>query len=209
MSAPATPRSATADAVDVIDDLVGLRRGGYLDELRRRRPIAREQTQRAHDLLFGPAAGDQVPRHHRLAVAVFVAALHRADAVTDHYARLLGEVAPDLVEPVLTEAGRAAGAGPWGSYREPDLADESEPGTAYAAGPDIRDRAGDRLAAGLEHAHLLVFHPRDSRPEALAALVRAGWSRAGIVTLSQTVAFLGYQIRLVHGLRQLATEGAR
>ena len=52
--------------------------------------------------------------------------------------------------------------------------------------------------------HLLVFHPRDAAPAALQALLDAGWSTTDIVTLSQIVAFLSFQIRVVAGLRVLA-----
>jgi CMD domain protein len=71
---------------------------------------------------------------------------------------------------------------------------------------------GGRLTAALEHAHLLVLRPREATPEALERLLAVGWSTTGIVTLSQLVAFLAFQVRVVHGLRQLAaveSEGAR
>jgi len=58
-------------------------------------------------------------------------------------------------------------------------------------------------------AHLLVFHPRDASREALQALIDAGWSTADIVTLSQIVAFLTFQIRVAAGLRALAASRAR
>ena len=61
-----------------------------------------------------------------------------------------------------------------------------------------------RLAAAFEHVHMLVFHPRDAEPAALQALLDAGWSTTDIVTLSQIVAFLSFQIRVVIGLRTLA-----
>ena len=51
---------------------------------------------------------------------------------------------------------------------------------------------------------MLVFHPRDAAPASLQALLDAGWSTTGIVTLSQIVAFLSFQIRVVAGLRVLA-----
>jgi uncharacterized protein YciW len=56
----------------------------------------------------------------------------------------------------------------------------------------------------LQHAHLLVFHPRDASPAALQKLLDAGWSATDIVTLSQLVSFLTFQIRVVAGLRTLA-----
>jgi uncharacterized protein YciW len=63
---------------------------------------------------------------------------------------------------------------------------------------------GPRLAAAFAHVHLLVFHPRDAESAALQALLDAGWSTTDIVTLSQTTAFLSFQIRVVAGLRTLA-----
>ena len=71
-----------------------------------------------------------------------------------------------------------------------------------------RELLGERLSAALAHAHLLVFHPRDASPAALQALLDAGWSSTGIVTLSQLVAFLAFQIRVVTGLQALAQRPA-
>src|SRR5206468_2950 len=65
-------------------------------------------------------------------------------------------------------------------------------------------RVDPSLAAAFEHVHMLVFHPRDAAPAALQALLYAGWSTTDIVTLSQIVAFLSFQIRVVTGLRTLA-----
>ena len=64
---------------------------------------------------------------------------------------------------------------------------------------------GARLAAAFDHAHLLVFHPRDAEPPRLQALQDAGWSTTDIVTLSQIIAFLSFQIRVAAGLRILPT----
>ncbi|MDM0025369.1 CMD domain-containing protein [Variovorax saccharolyticus] len=69
-------------------------------------------------------------------------------------------------------------------------------------------KGGARLAAALVHAHLLVLHPRDARAADLQALLDAGWSTTDIVTLSQLVAFLSFQIRVVVGLRSLAAQAA-
>ena len=51
---------------------------------------------------------------------------------------------------------------------------------------------------------MLVFHPRDATSDALKSLLDAGWSTTDVVTLSQIVAFLSFQIRVVVGLRTLA-----
>ena len=66
-----------------------------------------------------------------------------------------------------------------------------------------RFAAAVRLAAALDHAHMLLFHPRDAAPEWLQRLVDAGWTTPAIVTLSQLVAFLSFQIRVVAGLRAM------
>ena len=46
------------------------------------------------------------------------------------------------------------------------------------------------------------------RRRTLQALLDAGWSTPEIVTLSQLVAFLTFQIRVAAGLRTLAAAGA-
>ncbi|MFW8745418.1 CMD domain protein, partial [Mesorhizobium japonicum] len=56
------------------------------------------------------------------------------------------------------------------------------------------------------HAHLLTYHPRDAHDAALRALLDAGWSTTGIVTLSQLVSFLHFQLRVVAGLTVLKEE---
>ncbi len=40
-----------------------------------------------------------------------------------------------------------------------------------------------------------MFRPREAHRKALTALADAGWSTTGIVTLSQLVAFLSFQVR--------------
>ena len=70
------------------------------------------------------------------------------------------------------------------------------------------DFGGARLSAALMHAHLLVFHPRDAGAQDLQALLDAGWSPTDIVTLSQLVAFLAFQVRVVAGLQVLAEHAA-
>lgn len=83
------------------------------------------------------------------------------------------------------------------------LSSEDKPGPALKVTEANRKVLGPRLAAALEHAHMLVFHPRDASPASLKALIDAGWTTADIVTLSQLVAFLSFQIRAVAGLRAL------
>ena len=65
-----------------------------------------------------------------------------------------------------------------------------------------RERAelGAALSAVLEHAHLLLLHPRDARPGSLQTLVDVGWGRSDIVTWSQLISFAAFQARLAAGL---------
>ena len=66
--------------------------------------------------------------------------------------------------------------------------------------------AGARLAAVLEHAERVATAPGSATPEHLRALEAAGLSAQAIVALSQLIAFVAYQIRVVAGLRLLAQE---
>ncbi|MFF3665947.1 CMD domain protein [Microtetraspora malaysiensis] len=189
---------------DVIDALAGVRPGSRLDLLRDRRPDAREHAQRAYDALFAPDSEKEVTLIERVAVAAFVAGLHQDPAAARHYAGRLAEHAPDLVATVEREIEEARTAGPYGVYDEPALAQESLIGPVYRTAR--RDALGERLAAALDHAHLLVFRPRESSRDALKTLVDAGWTTAGVVTISQLVAFLAFQVRVVAGLRLLGAD---
>jgi alkylhydroperoxidase domain protein/CMD domain protein len=214
---PTTPDpSAVALAKpDTIDHLAGITPGSALDSLRARRPESRAQAQAAFHQLFHPADAGAVTPHERWAVAHFVAGLHRDPAATAFYAAGLAATGPGVsagaatpTPPALHDAvhaaiAEAAATGPWGRYPEGPLSAEDTPGPTWHCSAAPRAALGKRLAAALEHAHLLVFHPRDADPAALQALAAAGWSADAIVTLSQLVSFLAFQIRLAAGLRTL------
>ncbi len=190
---------------DIIDALAGIRIGSALDAVRAKRSTARDNAQRAYKLLLHPTAPGDVGLDERRAVAAFVALLHRDEAIAHHYVDLLD--GQDLRRAIEAEAQEAAVEGPYGSYPPGPLSGEDTVGPVYRLGEEARAQLGARLTAALEHAHLLVFHPRDAKGEALARLVAAGWSADGIVTLSQLVSFLAFQIRAAIGLRALAEAG--
>ena len=73
-------------------------------------------------------------------------------------------------------------------------------GLKYAVTVSARHVLGPRLSSAFEHVHMLVYHPRDARPATLEAMLDAGWSTTDVVTLSQLVSFLAFQIRVVAGL---------
>lgn len=200
---------APAGTADVLRELAGIPAGGTVDALRDLRPAARENAQLTYRLLFAPEDDGELSVLDRLAVAVFVAELHRDERAVSHYRRaLLAAGGSDALAATLAaEAGTAAVDGPVGTYREPGLAEESVPVEGYRV--VAREALGERLSAALEHTRLLVLHPRDARPDVLERLLAAGWTVDATVTLSQLVAFLAYQLRAAAGLSVLhSTPGA-
>jgi CMD domain protein len=191
---------------DVIDALVGIVPGSPLDAIRARRPEARTHAQATYRALFAPEGLGDVTAQERFAVASFVIGLHGEAAIAAFYAAGLaaGGASAALHEAVDAAIAAARAHGPYGSYPAGPLSREDTPGPVYRVGAETRRVLGPRLVAAFEHMHLLVFHPRDAAPVALQALLDAGWSTTDIVTLSQIVAFLSFQIRVVAGLRTLA-----
>src|SRR5699024_1235437 len=89
--------------------------------------------------------------------------------------------------------------GPYGIFESAALAGENAPGPWFTAAAEPATTLDDKLVAGLEFAHLLVLHPRDSRPGHLALLLEAGWDEDGIVALAQPVSVLNFQSALSDG----------
>jgi CMD domain protein len=191
---------------DIIDALVGITPGSSLDAIRARRPEARAHAQATYRALFAPPAPGGVSLPERFAVGAFVAGLHDASTIAALYAERL---AANGASAALTRAVDAAIAeskttGPYGHYPAGPLSREDVAGVSYRVGAATARALGLRLAAAFEHVHMLVFHPRDAAPASLQALLDAGWFTTDVVTLSQIVAFLSFQIRVVSGLRALA-----
>jgi len=194
---------------DVIDHLAGIRPGSSLDRLRDQRPQARENAQKSYLALFQPEFPGDVTALERYAVATFVAGLHRQPHLVDFYAADLQTLGSSEISAALqAEIARGSVEGPYGRYPLGPLTIEKVEGPEYRVSAEHKDRLGPRLAAVLEHAHLLVFHPRDASPAALQKLLDAGWTTTDIVTLSQLVSFLSFQIRVVAGLRAVAGASA-
>jgi CMD domain protein len=190
---------------DIIDELAGIEDDAGMKALCDQRPEARLNAQKSYEALFQPADPGGVSLQERHAIAVFVAGLHRDAAALAHFRRGLGADAV-LAAALDAEILRGAASGPYGRYPDGPLSVENKAGPSYRVSASTPDALGPRLSAALEHAHLLLFHPRDASPEALQALIDAGWSTADIVTLSQIVAFLTFQIRVAAGLRALAAS---
>ena len=191
---------------DVIDQLVGIAPGSPLDAIRAARLQARENAQASFMALFEPAEPGDVSRIERRALALFVSGLHRAGPTEDFYAAgIEDEAAPELLIAAVQAASRAGRSeGPVGSYPDGPLAGESVPAKAWTVPGELREVLGERLVALFGHAHMLVFRPREADAASLDDLLRAGWTTTGIVTTSQIVAYLAFQIRVVAGLKVLA-----
>lgn len=190
-------------STDLIDRLAAANGDAVADGIAElRRPIARQEAQRSYETLFSPLDDSAFPLAERWLVAAFATRLTADDATAAYYAGAAREAIPDLAEAALSLAAEAAVPGPYGFYPEPGLAAENVGGLHLAADASV---FGERLAVALEHAHLLVKHPRDARGVHHERLLAAGWEIDGIVTLSQLIAFLAFQQRVVHGLRVLVT----
>ncbi|MDQ0728880.1 CMD domain protein [Microbacterium sp. W4I20] len=191
---------------DIVDQLAGVT--PELDALRRRRPVTRDQLQASFDALFQPVSVEHVSQTERELIAAFATRLAgSADPTGTFYADRALAADPSRAAVVLSEASDAAVEGPFGSYTELGLQDESTAGERYVPSDAAIEALGARLAAALAHTHLLVFRPREASAADITALLDAGWSADGIITLSQLVSFLAFQQRVITGLRTLAAAG--
>ena len=195
---------------DIIDMLAGIEPGSGLDAIRARRLQARENAQKSYLSLFEPIDAGDFSLAERAAIAAFVTGLHGESPVAAFYREKLAANADGtaLVEPIQIEIERGKTSGPYGAFPAGPLSVENKAGLIYRVGTERKPQLGARLVAALEHAHLLVFRPRDAASADMKALLAAGWSTTGIVTFSQLVAFLSFQVRVVSGLRTLAAASA-
>lgn len=159
---------------DVLNVLLHAEAGSALAELRAQRPEATAHTQGSYVALFSAHSATGVPLDERLATALRVATLHAETPLIAHYTELLRGVAADADRLIASVAS----------------------GSNDAA-------LSVRLRAILKHVDLLVIRPAAAKPADLQALLRAGLADAEIVTISQIVAFVSFQIRVFVGLTLL------
>jgi CMD domain protein len=165
--------NAPAVAADAIDAILGAADDGPIATLRGQRPRLAAELQDYYRALFEPEVGSAMafPLLDRYLVAVRVASHTASEAMADWYADL----------------ALAAGTSSETLVRVRDVA---------APWPEAT-----RLGAAIRHADLLTLRPIATSPADLQALKDAGYTPAGILSLSQTIAFVNYQLRLVAGLR--------
>ncbi|MDO5512544.1 alkylhydroperoxidase domain protein [Corynebacterium sp.] len=175
---------------NIINLLAALAPDHPLARLRELRPDALLNAERSFEALLEPPHPGAFTYGERYAVATYVAGLHGAANARTFYAELLLDDAPAALREhidVAISAGATCGPYAEGGYILHDAA-----------------ALGERLAAAFDMAHLMVFHPRDASPSAIGHLEQAGWSADDIVSLTQLIAFLTFQLRVVHGLQVLA-----
>ncbi len=178
-----TMPDSPATAVDVISSLAGVQPGTALAELRAQRPEAMEHAQGSCTALFDPAEPGGLSAAERFAIALRVATLHAVPEASTHYRQRSIEAgaSPEIVAAVANDDGVA--------------------GSALPA----------RLQAILRHADLLSTRPVDTTADHLQALADVGLATIEVVVLSQIVAFVSFQVRVVTALQLiggLAPNGA-
>jgi len=162
-----------ATTADVVYRILGVTDQGPIAELRNQKPEQIEELQAYYLAIFDPeeASAPAFPLADRYLVAVRVASHTHSIAVANWYADLAAEAG-------IANKGIAR------ARNVNEVWDDSTP-----------------LGAAIRHADLLTTRPSAAQPADLQALKKAGYTPAGIVSLSQTIAFVSYQLRFIAGLR--------
>jgi CMD domain protein len=187
MSALTEPASAAATD-DFVAALAGLAPDGPVAALRAFRAEATRYTQGSHDALFSNDVADLTLRE-RLHAAWYAALLSRCERTAQAYRERL------LALGAETEAGADA------TSAALDAIARHRTGPATTVETVVK--TDQRLAAILVHTEALVLHPAETGRTHLATLQAAGLTTTAIVALSQLVAFVTYQGRVVAALRAL------
>ncbi len=198
----------TTPSADIIDLLAGIAPSDPLAAVREKRAQARENAQRSFEALLEPAEPGTFALAERYALASFVSQLHGFDAATAFYGDLLGDETPALTSVVASAAASAAATGPFGAYREPRLQAESTDGVRWT--PDAATAsAWARDCPARSRTHICSSSVRARRaPRRFRTSWMPGGAPDDIVSLSQLIAFLSFQLRVAWGLRALAAASA-
>jgi CMD domain protein len=162
--------------VDLMNQLVGLPPDSPLASVRALRPDVVRHTQGSYDKLFAPAELSDLTAVERGLVALRVAALNANATLLAHYQQQLAALG-------VTPAQVAV-------FEERDQSVTLDP----------------RMAAMMRHVDLVTHTPGAATPADLTALQASGLSATAIVTLSQLIAFLSFQVRTLAVLTLLAEE---
>lgn len=161
--------------VDVVDAILSPSGAEAVVDLRNEKPELGAQMQQYYDAVFQPSAdsASQLSPTERWLVAIRTAAHTNSAAVMDWYE---ARARATGIDDALIAKARAI-EDPWN---------------------------GDpRTTAIMRHVDLIVTRPVESSRTDMTVLQDAGLTPGGIVALSQVVAYVSYQLRLVATLRAL------
>lgn len=167
---------STVTAIDVVGQILGIEPGSPAHIIRAHRPEYTEQNEAYYRAVFEPDAESEAafPSRDRALVAIRVARHTGSQAVIAWYEGLARQL-----------------------------------GATESQVEGVRDIASINLpldgilAAAIDRADQVTLEPDTTNADHIAELQAAGLSPAGILALSQTVAFVAYQIRHIAGLRAL------
>lgn len=165
-----------ATTLDVMNQLAGLSPDSPLADVRALRPEVVRHTQGSYEKLFTPADSSDLTAVERGLVALRVAALNANAVLLARYRQQLADLG--------VAAERMA------------VFVQSDQSVTLDA----------RTTAIMRHVDLVTRTPGAARPGDLAALQAAGLSETAIVTLSQLIAFLSFQVRTLTVLTILGEE---
>lgn len=158
---------------DLLDALLGIQPEAPLHALRAQRTEIAGFIQGSYDALLEPEDEAGVSRLERGLIALRVAILEGSAPLTTHYRAYLAQ-----------------------NNAPADLVKAAE-------NPTLGALLSPRLLTILKHVDRLTQQPGAATPEHLAELKRHGLSDANIVTISQLIAFLSFQVRALVGLQLL------
>jgi CMD domain protein len=168
-----TETTAPASApIDTFDVIARVQPGSPAARLRARRPDLTRFSQASYGSLFEPVSDEGLSLRERFVVALRIALAEGDDDLAAWYR-----------ERLLTDGGTAH---------------TTEAVHAFpAASPELSARE----VALLRHADLLTTRPTEADRPDIAALRDAGLTTREIVTLSQLIAFVAFQVRVLATLR--------
>ena len=168
--------TSSSESSDVISQLAGIAPSSSMAHLRAQRPDITRYAQGSYEALLEPDDPAGVSRYERELIALRVATLTAMPALARWHEERLRSLGAS--DEVLAAIERF----PNGAALPP------------------------RETALLQHADRVASAPASSTKEQLAALTAVGLSPRDIVTISQLIAFLSFQVRTLTGLRLLAED---
>lgn len=184
MSTPAPISSSASTPAydighDVIDQLAGLAPGSALHALRHQREKVAVASQGSYDTLLDPALAG-IGLDERLLVALYASRLAGAADLAGHYRQRLQALPVDAAQLAAADSG------------EPE---------------QLQGEQHVRVRAMLIFTRALTRRPVEGDRAAIETLPAAGISTPAVVALSQLIAFVSYQLRVIAGLKAMQAAG--